>query len=98
MASRTHRNGSPTLPPTRAERIDLEHFFEVASVASLRALAAHAQQQVELNPQPEPPGVLRVPHIWVGIVASLALPENALPQAPSGIGSLNRARGGGGQE
>ena len=93
---RTLRNESPTLPlpPPRAERIDLEHFFEVASAASLRALAAHGQE-VELNPQPEPPGVPRLfPQIWVGIVASLVLPERTAPQAPSS-GTLNRTAGGG---
>jgi hypothetical protein len=77
MANRTHRNESPTLPlPPPRERIDLEHFFEVASAASLRALASH----VELNPQPLPPRF--IPHIWVGIVASLVLPET--PQLQGG--------------
>jgi hypothetical protein len=96
MASRTRAQiESPTLPlpPPRAERIDLEHFFEVASAASLRALAAH--QQVELNPQPEPPGGPRlVPQIWVGIIASLVLPANALQGAPSGAGGVTRSGSG----
>jgi hypothetical protein len=93
MANRTSRNESPTLPlPPPRERIDLEHFFEVASAASLRALAAH----VELNPQPEPPGIIRIPHIWVGIVASLALPE--APQLQGSPKSGAGLRGGGGQQ
>lgn len=89
MANRTSRNESPTLPlPPPRERIDLEHFFEVASAASLRALASH----VELNPQPLPPRF--IPHIWVGIVASLALPETPqLQGVPKGGAG---ARGGAG--
>jgi hypothetical protein len=93
---------SPTLPlpPPRGERIDLAHFFEVASAASLRALAAHAQE-VQLNPQPEPPGrPVLVPHIWVGIVASLVVNEQGPAQAPGNLGGFQSAAGrtGGGQK
>ena len=61
--------------PTEIAWIGLDQFVEVASTSALRALEA-----VALNPQPLPPGSNRPtfnPHIWIGIVASLALPSFA---------------------
>jgi len=71
-------NESPTLPlpPPRAA-ISLDHFFEAASEAALRALDAHARQ----SPQPEP--WRGNPRIWLGIII-----ENQHPGQPVNAGEL----------
>jgi hypothetical protein len=63
-----------------AGKVSLEDFIEVATRAALRAVAAH-NIQVELNPQPLPPGeaaALRRPGTGPIIIGIIASPQQLL--------------------
>jgi hypothetical protein len=80
----TPRSPTLPLPPPGATQIPFEEFIEAATRAVMRAV-----QSVELNPQPEPPGVAAAavrrpelvrPPIIVGIVFNPPLEELGQPE------------------
>jgi hypothetical protein len=72
------RGGERLMADTpKAQQVSLEDFIEIATRAALRAVQAH-NAEVQLNPQPLPPGKQALPRpgggpIIIGIIAS---PEN----------------------
>ncbi len=77
---------SPTLPLPPPAQISLDHFVEVATSAALRSLQSHlAAGEVAGKPQPDP-WRGRIPHIWVGIIATLE--EQTIFQHGTGSPSL----------